>query len=314
MLDLLKASFFKLKKDLTLRITLIIGLALAIFLSILYFFLDSMILTGYHASATGQNMLLNSFSPAQNFGIAIPINLIIFTILEFNQGTIRNKVVVGNSKLKIYMSLLITGLIFTFALLLSYAGLSTILGCIFGRGFFPNYHGSENAEWINITIKEATVSGEYIAKFVTGGLLTYVTLTSYVIFCGTLLRNVGPSIPLVLVPTILLVMIPIILGPVAQSYTDYLELAKEAQIANDQASYEYFVQMANEFKGVYYFDKVIQFINPFYLLGGSSSVAILGEHQSISNQLFIGCICSNIVWSAVFSIFGALLFCKRDLK
>ena len=44
--------------------------------------------------ATGQSMLVFSMSPAQNFGIAIPINLAVFIVLEFTQGTIRNKVIV----------------------------------------------------------------------------------------------------------------------------------------------------------------------------------------------------------------------------
>lgn len=50
MFRLLKSSFFKLIKDWTLRITLIIGLALAIFLTILYGMMDASFADGYHSS------------------------------------------------------------------------------------------------------------------------------------------------------------------------------------------------------------------------------------------------------------------------
>ena len=107
MWNLFKAFIFKLRKDLTFRITLIVGAGVAILLTVIYLFIDLAAKNlvgeaGYKfLFATGQNLFINSFSPAQNFGIAIPVNLITFTVLEFTQGTIRNKIIAGNSKPKI---------------------------------------------------------------------------------------------------------------------------------------------------------------------------------------------------------------------
>ena len=93
---LFKAFFFKLTRDLTFRIVLIIGAGIAFFMTALYLMID----LGVEGLAgdtdvkflTGPNMLLTSFNPTSNFGLAIPICLITFTCLEFTQGTIRNKI------------------------------------------------------------------------------------------------------------------------------------------------------------------------------------------------------------------------------
>ena len=112
MINLFRAFFFKLTKDLTFRITAIIGVGLAIVISLIFFAIDKVSGDdGLFRMASGQNLLITSLSPTQNFGLSVPINLITFTVLEFTQGTIRNKIIAGNSKGKIYASLFISGLI-----------------------------------------------------------------------------------------------------------------------------------------------------------------------------------------------------------
>ena len=102
MARLLKAFFFKLKRDLTFKITLIVGAATAIFTAIILMFMQE------GKALTGPTMLFTSLSPIQNYGFALPINLISFICLEFSQGSIRNKIIAGNSKLKIYISLCVS--------------------------------------------------------------------------------------------------------------------------------------------------------------------------------------------------------------
>ena len=74
MARLFKAFFFKISRDLTFRITLIVGAAFAVFTCLLFLIPNDSGVNG----CTGQNMLLNTLSPITNFGIAIPINLISF--------------------------------------------------------------------------------------------------------------------------------------------------------------------------------------------------------------------------------------------
>ena len=136
MAALFRAFFFKLSKDLTFRITLIVGGALAIFYTVIFLLVDSSSGLPIHLMCTGQNLFVVSFSPVQNFGIAIPINLVTFVVLEFTNGIIRNKIIAGNSKAKIFITLFLTGLVFTLSLLFAFVGLSTLLGTIVG-GFDP---------------------------------------------------------------------------------------------------------------------------------------------------------------------------------
>ena len=134
---LLKAFFYRMSKDLAFRITLIIGCGIALILSVILLVADLMMDMEGIKLLTGHGMLTMSLNPAQNYGIAIPINVAIFVALEFTQGTIRNKIIAGHSKFKIYASLYISGLILGAALLFAYVGFLTIFGTIFG-GFDVN--------------------------------------------------------------------------------------------------------------------------------------------------------------------------------
>ena len=190
---LFRAFFFKIRKEPSFKITLIIGASVALVMSLLYLLVDKT--EGSHL-LSGPNMLLNSTSPVSNFGIAIPINLVSFTCLEFTQGTIRNKIIAGNSKFKIYVSLFLTGLIYTFALLIVYVGVCTLLGVIFGGFDFKQavMVGIYGAGYPNPTI---------IAQVLIVSLCIYVFLTSLAVFVGTTFRTVGPTISVVVVVILL---------------------------------------------------------------------------------------------------------------
>lgn len=124
MLKILKASFFKLFKDRAFKVTLIIGIVLGLLYGLLY--------STIGGGLTGYFVLLSSSSPLSNFGIAVPINLIIFIIGEFNYGTIRNKIIAGNKRSHIFITLLIMGILYSFILMGVYMGISTALSSIIG--------------------------------------------------------------------------------------------------------------------------------------------------------------------------------------
>ena len=137
---LFKAFLFKLTRDLTFRITLIIGAGFALLIAGMLLLIDSMAAADGEATTkflTGENMLALSLTPGQTYSLAIPINVAIFICLEFTQGSIRNKIITGNSKLSIYLSLFLSGLLFCFALMTTYVLICFGLGSIFG-GFNPN--------------------------------------------------------------------------------------------------------------------------------------------------------------------------------
>ena len=138
MVRLFKAFWYKLFRDLTFRITLIIGVGIAFLMTGLYVLMEK---TGQSTVpfgiCTGQSMLTIAMNPAEGFGYSVPINVCTFIVLEFTSGTIRNKIVAGNSKFKIYASLFVSGLVFAISLIAIYAGLCFGLGCAIG-GFDPN--------------------------------------------------------------------------------------------------------------------------------------------------------------------------------
>ena len=318
---LIKAFFYKISKDITFKITLIIGGAIAILSAIIFLALDLAIDLGSVKMLTGHGMLVTSLSPAQNYGIAIPINIVSFVVLEFTQGTIRNKIIAGHSKFKIYASLYISGLILGAALLFVYVGFLTLFGTIVG-GFDVNIPTMLGASGMGIS-----GSVEYIVKFVILALLTYTTIISYAVFIATSFRSMGPSIPLVLVAILGLFFIAVIYGSIVSinkeilaSYTAELEVAKmsgdadavaslEAQIADLRPTQNVLTTVENVFKCV----------DPLYGVSSTTTTSVIegGEMKmiaSMDNFSFYGGIASNLVYSTALFFGGACLFKKRDVK
>ena len=277
---LFKAFFFKLSKDLTFRITLIIGLALAVVLSLIYFGID-VLASGedgiQHNMCTGQSMFFNSISPAQNFGIAIPVNLITFTVLEFTQGTIRNKNITGNSKTKIYFTLFFTGLIFTLSLLFAYVGLCVGLGSIFG-GF------DINGTIVGSTSLGGHIDATYFVRMLVITLLVYLSITAFTIFFATLFRNIGPCIPVVIVMIMMLYFSGMI-----------------ASLMKDTEGTEVFVN-------------VMKYVNPMYALNDASILDSMKGTLAMADDTFIASIVNNSIYTIIFLLGGWLVFRKRDVK
>ena len=281
MLNLFKAFLFKLRKDLTFRITLFIGLGLAILLTLIYLGIDlgmkALIDDGSEYTnlfCTGHNLFISSLSPAQNFGIAIPVNLISFTVLEFSQGTIRNKIIAGNSKAKIYFGLILSGLVFTFALIIVYSLLCLGLGSIFG-GFD-----------INGATQSGTINAEFFWKLIVLSIFAYILITVVTIFFATLLRNIGPCIPIVILLLLGCYMISSIFGAIGL-------------IGENVA----FVQTMN---------KVLMYINPLHSIASFSMNIEAGALQ-ITNEAFISEIVNNVIYTALVLGFGVLIFKMRDV-
>ena len=275
---LFKAFIFKVRRDATFRITLIVGAGIAVFLTILYLILENALKDQLEGAKllTGPNMLLNSFSPVQNFGIAIPVNLISFTCLEFTQGTIRNKIIAGNSKFKIYASLYLSGLVFAFVLIIVYAAICTGLGSIFG--------GFDLSKPITMmTGKPGYIDGLFIFKYLIVVVVAYISVVSFAIFVATAFRNIGPCIPIVMIVLMLC----------------YISVSIIAQLP--------------DFAGVSSVKMALKIINPLYALAGGAE-SNDAQQMILTNDTFIAAIINNLVYAGAFFAAGSLLFKKRDVK
>jgi ABC-type transport system involved in multi-copper enzyme maturation permease subunit len=283
MTRLLKSFFYKLLRDLTFRITMIVGLCLAVAMTIIMALVDKfgMSEAGFsHYMCTGSYALLSSISPVQNFGITIPINLIVFTTLQFTQGIIRNQVAVGNSKTKVYCSLLIGGLIFTLSLEIIYVGICVGLFSIVG-GFYPQLSDG--------TLLSNFLTGENVLYILIIALMNYILISAYTIFIASSLRNTGPAISLSIIPLIILLMAPMLLSQV----------------------------MFADFEGSA-IQNIMMILDPFYSLGivvsKSSSAMMSGSGITVSTNELISCIINNIVYTGVFVGLGLFVFNKQDIK
>ena len=286
---LLESFLFKLSRDLTFRIVLIIGAGIAFFMTGLYLLID-LGLEGLAGESikflTGPNMLLTSFNPADNFGLAIPICLITFVCLEFSQGAIRNKIIAGHSKFQIYTSLVISGLILAFALLFVYAGLCTLLGTIFG-----GFDLDEPIVLISLSILGAYVDGLYVFEMIVTAIVVYICIVSYTVFFAALFRSVGPCIPVVVIVLIMLS----VGGTMISLIADALE--SDALV------------------------NFVKFTDPLYVIsGGGVETTYIVENDnpktyiSIETSAFVATIINNLVYAGAFYAGGALIFMKRDVK
>jgi len=294
MKNLFISYLYKLRHDLAFKITLIIGGGLALFLSLIYFGISFIRVDDVLSNdVNGQSMLIASLSPGNNFGLAVPVNLITFTVLEFNQGSIRNKIIAGHSKANIYTSLVINGLVFTFVLMIAYALLCFGLGSIFGqitKAILENMKNDEIAQYGSSTIYPDVTfmySSEYVLKYIVLSAFCFVSIVSFTIFFSALFRNIGPSIPVV----ILILEFMASLAPII------------ALFLNDNEGLLWAIRIIDPMYG----------ISEAALAGGASSVLNL-DGPTIDNETFISGICSNVFYAAAFYLGGLFIFKKRDVK
>lgn len=305
MIKLFNAFMYKLTKDITFKVMLIIGTVLAVATAIIFLILDATI--GQEMSGpgeafkycSGQSMLMFSLSPAQNFGIAIPINLVTFIVLEFSQGTIRNKVIVGNSKFKIYSSIFLCGLVFAISLVAVYVGVCCGLGSIFG-GF--------NVEGMAFTASgTGYVSADFIVRVVSLTLFSYFGIVSFTTFFATLFRNVGPCIPVIIIAIMGLSM----LGMLSMSF-----LAAPGDNTSDIPLIEAVVNFSKTFNPLHaasgYEVEIREVL--IYVPELGENVTSYSSYFVLKNDTLIYSIVNNTIYTILFFVLGAAIFYKRDIK
>ncbi len=181
MRSLLKADLRRMLKDKLFFIACIIGAGFALLSSVLYLGLNAIVSSVEDGMPLfyAKDSLAQSFAPLNNFGIAIPIFICIIINKDFSYGTIRNKIICGHSRAKIYLSLFISSTLLTLALILGYTivsfGVSSILLDYSYTTTFLDDIG-------------------YILATIAFGVLGYILLSSFIVFFCTTMKNVGLAI------------------------------------------------------------------------------------------------------------------------
>lgn len=182
---LLSADFYCLRKSKLSWVMLIIAAVMPIGTVLLYVglrFLAEQTNDGsfnaLSAMFTTRGILSSAFSLTNNIGIIFPIFAGIIIGSDMTNGTLRNKVIIGHSKAKIYFSHLIVCVIFGIVTIL----LSAIVTILFSLIFFQYGVDFNGAEIKNL-----------VYFFVTG-LLAYVFVSSVVNAFALIFKTPAPTI------------------------------------------------------------------------------------------------------------------------
>ncbi len=323
MWSLFKSFLFKLKKDVTFRIVCVIGLVSSFGLALFLLLLDILFSIGTepfvlaHNALTGENMFFNSAQPILNFAIALPIVLITFIGLEFSQGCIRNKVISGHSKAKIYVALFFFGLLLTCLIMTAYVGLSTGLGCLLTLSGF-HFH---KEVIIAVGLASGKTNLEFFIKFIVLAYLGYATIVSITTFFSTLVRNVGLTIVIVIMALIGLYIFGLIVRfaySIGQTLTTEYQCAEELVTEGEETFTQYNCEMVkvrdNPVLPLYYIGLAI---NPFFCITQTVSIASLvgnSDYLQIPTVEFIINVATNIVYTLGFFFGGLFIFRKSDIK
>lgn len=184
MLKLLVTDYKRILKDKLFLVICIIGLAFALFTPLLYKVLFSSLqgegmddLLSMYVSA--KQILFSSFSLTNNFGLILPIFLMIIVCKDFNQGTIRNKVICGHSRTKIFLSIFISCATIMCATILLYALIQFFISLL----LFDYSPEGFNKKEVG-----------YLLKSISLDLLVYIFVSALISFLCVFMKNVGMSI------------------------------------------------------------------------------------------------------------------------
>ena len=181
MSGLLKADFYRIKKSKLLTVVLILCAAFPLITALLYFAIFKLDAV-FGGSATdlfpfnGRFLLSSSFSLSNNLGIVIPVFSGIYMCKDISDGTLRNKVINGNSRTKIYFSHLFSGMVFNIFSILLFAFFNVLFGSLFLGGYGVELNG---AEW------------KYIGALLLMGVLTFAFVATITAFLAMVLKNMA---------------------------------------------------------------------------------------------------------------------------
>ena len=109
MSNLLKADFKRVFKDKLLFITAMIGIGFAIFTPLLYVVMFASLGVDeqpmIESLISGKGQFFTSFSMGNNLGLIAPVLIAIILCKDFSFGTVRNKIISGNSRTAVFLSM-----------------------------------------------------------------------------------------------------------------------------------------------------------------------------------------------------------------
>ena len=248
---LLKADFFALVKSKAALAVLIICIAVPIFTVLIYVGLGKIIEDMFKeidssTTFSARFIMFSNFSMTNNIGLIIPIFAGILAMADIRNGTIRNKVIIGQNRTKIYLSHLIVSTVFCVGMSL----ISFMVLCGGSLIFFkygPAFNGAE--AW-------------NFAKCLIIGLLCF----AYVASLTTFFSLVSKSLPMTIIFTLLIMFIFSIFGTIYSAlpnddykYFFYVipSFASQIVVISNELSNELFFFGLGSCLGFYVFNSIL---------------------------------------------------------
>lgn len=181
---------YRQRKDILMKVALILIVVFACFTCGLYFVLSK--LTEDADSAMVDNILCGrylygaTFSIGSDMGLIIPIFAGAIVCKDFSMGTIRNKIIRGYGREPIFLSHFLTSILFGGILYVLYALVQLGLGSLL-LGYGPSFDGEELL---------------FLAVSLIMGILTYASMCALVTMIATITGSMGLSIVLYIAFTI----------------------------------------------------------------------------------------------------------------
>lgn len=245
MKNLLKNEFYMIKKSVFVKIALILGAVFGFF-SVIQGVMFSNFGEGRPLpegaeqpggirpggnipsfAVDGKTIFSSSFGLAIGFGFIMAVLLAIMVVNEFRNGTIRNKIIAGNKKSTVYLSLIISYVSIGLIFMMMYSLIRVLAGSLF-LGYSADVTFNLN-EFI------------YIVKTIGLSCLVYVVVFSLSVLCAALLQNTGTTI-IAIIGIILLFNVTTNLYQLISDWTwletlcDFNPVNMLSSIANDSLS------------------------------------------------------------------------------
>ena len=148
MKNLLKADFYRLSKNKLVYISIIVAFILPILIAAMIFGIKEFLNNIEPESSPMYDLMLNAhtvvsttFSFANNFGIVLPVFATTIIIADITSGTIRNKLILGYNRHKIFFAHFIVTLTYCLTLIIVYASMTALFSSLFlGAGEISQEH------------------------------------------------------------------------------------------------------------------------------------------------------------------------------
>ena len=224
MLRLLRTDLKRIIKDKLLLITIFIGLGFAIIMPAVYKLIvgimadaieESEPIPGFTMSLYySKTLFVSAFGLSNNFGLIMVILISIIICKDFSYGTIRNKIISGNSRQNIYLSLFLATAISLCLLMLVYSLITLGVSSIFFE-YSPN--GFNSTEFV------------YFLETIGFEMLVFIMVAALVTFLSVSVKNSGLTIVIYVGAILFFTLI----GTIIAMSTGVLESVDEASKTNE---------------------------------------------------------------------------------